>query len=249
MKKKILYAALALAGLIILAAVGFRVYTGMLAGSGEATREVQAERIDPEEREIGSVQYGVVSGDSDESQARFFIEEVIFGEDNLVVGTTDQLDGSIVLSFEQGTVDIGQFEINMRTIRTRSEDVDFEDSDLSDAERDEVIRAHILESGRDEYEFSTFNPTSVSGTPESFEPGDVLDLVVTGDLTVRDVTSSVDFDMEIVIESEERITGTATTTILWDDFDISVPHIGGESKVASVGDEVDLELDFVAVAE
>lgn len=249
MKKKILYGILALVVVVILAAVGFRVYIGILAGSGEATREVQAERVDPEERTIGSIEYGVVSGDAEQSVARFRIEEVIFGEENLVVGTTDQIDGSVVLSFEEGTVDIGQFEINMRTIQTRSEDVDFEDSDLSDSERDEVIRAQILESGKDEFEFSTFNPTTVSGAPESFEPGDELDLEVTGDLTVRDVTSPVTFDMEIAIASEEEITGTATTTIQWDDFDISIPYIGGNSAIASVGDSVDLELEFVAVAE
>ncbi|MCA1755297.1 MAG: YceI family protein [Spirochaeta sp.] len=187
-------------------------------------------------------------------QARFLINEVIFNRETEVEGTTDQLDGSFLLDFEQGIVDVGQFEINMRSIQTRTVDFNLEDvrtsnSSLNDAERDRVIRAYILESARDEFEFATFDPTNISGSPESFEPGDRLDLVVTGDLVLRDVTSSVSFDMQISIESEERISGSATTTILWDDFDITIPYVGGNSAIASVGDQVELELSFVADAE
>lgn len=254
MKKNIRYSLLALVGLVILAAVGLRIYTGIIAGTAEPTREVEAERIQPEDQPLGAVEYRMVSGDAEQSQARFLINEVIFNRETEVEGTTDQIDGSFVLSFEQGTVDIGQFEINMRSIQTRTVDFDLEDvrpssSNLSDAERDRVIRAYILESAQDEFEFATFDPTSVSGAPDSFEPGDQLDLVVTGDLTIRDVTSSVSFDMQISIDSVEQISGSATSTILWDDFDITIPYVGGRSSIASVGDRVELELTFVAVAE
>ncbi|TVR87050.1 MAG: YceI family protein [Spirochaetaceae bacterium] len=254
MKKKTIYSLLfAVAGVVLVVAVGLRIYTGYRAGTAEPTRAVEAERIQPEDRTLGSIEYRVVSGDAEQSQARFLIDEVIFNRETEVEGTTDQIDGSFVLSFEQGTVDVGQFEINMRSIRTRTVDFHLEDvrpssSSLSDSERDRVIRAYILESARDEFEFATFDPRSVSGTPDSFAPGDRLDLVVTGDLRIRDVTSSVSFDMEVFIDSEERISGSATTTILWDDFDISIPYVGGRSSIASVGEQVELELSFVAEA-
>ena len=250
MKKKLIVSVLGVAGVLVVAALGLRIYAGIRAGTGEPTRDVAAERMAPEERRIGSIQYGVVTGDG-QSEAQFLIEEVIFGRENLVEGITDQLDGSVVLSFEEGTVDIGQFEINVRAIRTRSRsfDIEAENPNYSDAERDTVIRAFILESGQDEFEFATFNPTEVRGTPDSFEPGDVLNLEVTGDLTIRDVTSTVMFDMEIQIDSEEEIAGTASTVITWDEFDISIPYVGGGSVVASVDDSVELRLNFVARRE
>lgn len=250
MKKKIIYSALGVIGVIVVAAIGLRVYTGFRAGTGEPTREVAAERVAPEERRIGSIQYGVLSGNG-RSEAQFLIEEVIFGRENLVEGVTDQIDGSIILSFEEGTVDVGQFEINVRAIRTRSRsfDIEEENPNYTDSERDQVIRAYILESGRDEFEFTTFDPTEVRGAPDSFEPGDVLNLEVAGDLTIRDVTSPVTFDMEIRIDSEEAISGSASTVITWDDFDISIPYVGGGSVVASVDDSVELRLEFAAERE
>ncbi|MFW5976290.1 MAG: YceI family protein, partial [Alkalispirochaetaceae bacterium] len=110
------------------------------------------------------------------------------------------------------------------------------------------IRTLILESNKEEFEFSTFRPTQISGLPESIEVGDRFSFEVTGDLTVRDVTSSVTFDMRVDLQSEEEITGSASTTILWEDFDITIPYVGGDSIVASVEDRVDLELEFLARA-
>lgn len=127
--------------------------------------------------------------------------------------------------------------------------MDIESRGWTDGERDTVIRAEILESGRDEFEFATFNPTNVSGVPDSFEPGDTLELVVTGDLTLRDVTSSVDFDMQLSLDSDETISGTASTTIRWEEFDITIPYVGGSSDVNSVADSVELRLEFTAEEE
>lgn len=251
--KKILYVLVGLVGIAVIAAVGFRVYIGIRAGDGEISREVQAERSfansDGEENSPGIVQYGVTSGDDGESQARFLIDEVIYGEENEVEGTTRQIDGSFLIDYSDNTVEVGQFEVNVRDIRTRSLDVAIEEQGWTDRERDTVIRAEILESGRDEYEFTTFDPTEVSGVPDSFSVGDTLDIVVTGDLTIRGVTSSVDFDMELSLDSEEEISGEASTTVLWEDFDITIPYVGGNSDIASVEDSVELRLEFTAEEE
>lgn len=267
-------------------AIGYRVYLGILAGDGEITREVQAERsfsdageqgdtdsadngagaasadnaeassssTESESQEepepaIGTIQYGVTSGESGNSRAQFLIQERIFGRDNLVEGTTRQLDGSFLIDYDEHSVQVGQFEINVRDIRTRSLDVDMSEQRWSDGERDVVIRAQILQSGQDRYEFSTFNPTAVTGVPETFEFGDTLDIVLTGDLTIRGVTSRVDFDMELVLESQEMISGQAATTVRWDDFDITIPYVGGDSDINSVDDSVQLRLEFTAVQE
>ncbi|MCA1755296.1 MAG: hypothetical protein LC641_11485 [Spirochaeta sp.] len=54
MKKKLIYSLFAVVGLVILAAVGLRIYTGMRAGTAEPTRAVEAERIEPENRTAGT---------------------------------------------------------------------------------------------------------------------------------------------------------------------------------------------------
>jgi polyisoprenoid-binding protein YceI len=218
--------------LVILAGGAFFAYIWFTGGSGEPTGETQAQRVESTEPE--SVVYEAVSG---ESEARFYIDEVLRGQQNTVVGVTDQVDGSIALQFDPGAVEIGEFVINVRTVET------------DDEVRDRTIRTLILESSKDEFEFSTFRPTSVSGVPGTIAPGDLLELEVTGDLTVRDVTRRVSFDMEIEVLSQEEIQGVASTTITWDQFEITIPYVGGDSIVASVGDEVRLELDFLAEAE
>jgi polyisoprenoid-binding protein YceI len=222
---------LSVLGVVGVVVVGSFAYIWFSGGSAEPSRETEADRVEPQQAE--SVVYEAVSG---QSEARFIIEEVLRGEPNTVVGVTDQVDGSVSIQFEEPDVEIGQFVINVRTVQT------------DDEVRDRTIRSLILESNKDEFEFSTFEPTSIAGIPDSIAVGDSLDLEVTGDLTVRDVTRPVVFDMTLEVSSREEILGTANTAITWDDFDITIPYVGGDSIVASVGDEVRLELEFVAEA-
>ena len=251
--KKLTYVVIGVVAVAVIAAVGYRVYIGVRAGDGEISREVQADRSfgdnENSEDSPGTVQYGVTSGDDGNSQAQFLINEVIFGEENLVEGTTRQLDGSFLIDYDENTVQVGQFEINVRDITTRSLDVDIEDQGWNDSERDTVIRAEILESGQDEFEFTTFDPTDVSGVPGSFSVGDTFDIVITGDLTIRDVTRSVDFDMELSLDSDDEISGSASTIVGLEYFEITIPYVGGGSDVASVDDEVELRLEFTAEEE
>lgn len=256
MKKKIAYTLAGLVIVVVVAALGYRGYIGIVAGDGEISREVQADRsfaVDGEVSETSGpasiIQYGVTSGESGNSVARFLILERIFGRENMVEGTTRQIDGSFLINYLDSTVRVGQFEINVRDIRTRSLDVDIEEGGWTDSERDVVIRGQILESGREEYEFSTFEPTRVTGVPESFSVGDTLNIVVTGDLTIKGVTSQVSFDMELNLNSEQRISGFASTEVRWADFGITVPYVGGGSDIDAVADSVELQLEFTAEEE
>lgn len=218
-----------IAALAILAFAAFSLYVFFTGGSGEPTRQVEAERLEPVEPH--SVVFGVVAG---QSEARFVIDEILRGTDTTVTGITDQVDGSVAIGFEPPGVEIGPFEINLRSIAT------------DDEMRDRTIRAMILQTNLDEYEFSTFRPTAVRGVPDSITPGMTLSLEVTGDLTIRNVTRSVEFDLKLEIISEEELRGTGSTVIAYGDFDIEVPYVGGNSIVAWVADEVRLELDFLA---
>ncbi len=216
---------------VAVAFAGFSAYIWFSGGSAEPSAPAEARRAEPQDEQ--SVLYEVVAG---ESVAQFVIGEVLRGQQNTVVGSTDQIDGSLALGFSAASVEIGEFVINLRNIRT------------DDEMRDRTIRTMILETNRDEFEFSTFVPSAVSGVPASFSVGDSLDLRVSGALTVRDVTADVTFDMLLNIRSEREIEGTASTVILWDDFDITIPYVGGDSIVASVEDEVELRMEFIAAA-
>lgn len=242
-----------LIAVFIVAFVALSAYIYVTGGSGEASREVQARRVEPDRRtdeegvreglpeddqqepeQSPFIVYGAVAG---QSEARFLIDEVLRGEPKTVVGRTDQVDGSIAVRREPARIEIGEFEINLRTIAT------------DDEMRDRTIRGMILETNRDEFEFSTFVPTAVTGVPGTLAAGSSVELTVTGDLTVRDVTRSVDFDMTLRLLSEDRIEGFATTRFTWDEFEITIPYVGGDSIVNAVDDWVVIEMEFVALAE
>jgi polyisoprenoid-binding protein YceI len=220
-----------LLAVLVLAVVGVLAYIWFAGGSGEPSAEVAAAELEPELPE--SVVYEVVT---EESEARFIIDEVLRGQPFTVVGVTDQIDGSVAVDFQSARVEAGEFVVNVRTIKT------------DDEIRDRSIRTLILESNKDEFEFSTFRPREVRGLPESFEPGDELSFDIIGDLTVRDVTREVTFNAELELLSLNEITGTVGTTIRWDDFELTIPYVGGNSIVSSVADELRLEMAFLAAA-
>lgn len=231
-KRRGLKVVIVIAILLVGAGAAFFAYIWFAGGTGEATTETVAETVQPVEE--FSVVYSVNGA---QSEARFLIDEVLRGAPQTVAGVTDQIDGSIAIGFEPPSVEIGEFVINLRTIRT------------DDEVRDRTIRTLILQTNRDEFEFAYFRPTTIAGVPSTIAVGDTLDLVVTGELTVRDVTTTTDFDMTIEVVSESEIRGTARTVVRWDDLEIVIPYVGGNSIVQAVDDEVRLEMDFVAPAE
>lgn len=166
-----------------------------------------------------------------ESEARFIIDEVLNNAPKTVIGTTNQVAGEIAVDPQDPTkTRVGTIQINARTLVTDSEF------------RDRAIKNRILNT--DQYEFVTFTPTQINGLPESGSVGQSYTFQIVGDLTVRDVTRQVTFDVTATPVSETRLEGTANTTIRYADWNITIPQV---RQVASVSDEVRLEIDFVAV--
>lgn len=169
---------------------------------------------------------------SAESEARFLIDEVLRGAPVTVVGATDQVAGQIAIdTSEPSSAQVGIIQINARTLAT---DNDF---------RNRAIKNAILNT--DSYEFVTFTPTAISGLPASVTVGEAFTFQMTGDLTVKDTTQSVTFDVTVTPTSETELSGTASTSILYSDFNLNIPD---SPQVDTVADEVRLELDFVAKA-
>jgi polyisoprenoid-binding protein YceI len=167
----------------------------------------------------------------DESEARFIIDEVLNNAPKTVVGATNQIAGEIAIDPQDPTkTRVGVIQVNARALAT--------DNNL----RNRTIKNQILQT--DQYEFVTFTPTEIVGLPQDGAVGESYTFQIVGDLTIRDVTKSVTFDVTTTAASEARLEGTAQTTILYADYGISIPQV---RQVASVSDQVRLEIDFVAV--
>jgi len=169
----------------------------------------------------------------DESQVRFVIDEVLNNAPKTVVGTTNQVAGEILVDPQNlGQTRVGVIQVGARTLTT--------DSDF----RNRAIKNQILQT--DQYEYITFTPKQIVGIPQTATVGTSYTFQIAGDLTIRDVTKPVTFDVTASAPSESRVEGKASTTINYADYGISIPQV---PQVASVADQVRLELDLVAVAK
>ena len=199
----------------------------------EAVEEVESteeEPISSADSGNGVVVYAIATG---ESTVRFELDEDLRGERITVVGTTDQIAGELAFDWaDLSTAQVGEMRINARTLAT---DNNF---------RNRAINNEILDTGA--YEFMTFVPTSIDGLPDSAAVGDAIEFTITGDLTIRDITNSVTFDVVATAVSEDQVTGTASTTIMRGDYGLQIPSV---PNVANVEEEVDLYIDFVANAK
>jgi len=167
-----------------------------------------------------------------ESEARFIIDEVLNDAPKTVIGTTDQVAGEIAVDPQDPTqTRVGVIQVDARALTT--------DSDF----RNRAIKNQILQT--DQYEYVTFTPTQIVGLPQTGAIGTPYTFQIVGDLTIRDVTKQVTFDVTATAAATSRIEGTATTSIAYADYGIRIPQV---RQVASVADQVRLELDFVAVA-
>lgn len=168
-----------------------------------------------------------------ESEVRFTLDELLSGVPTTVVGTTDQVAGEIAIDpATPANSKVGVILINARTFVT---DNNF---------RNRAVNNEILET--DEFEFVNFTPTMLTGFPENPTIGEVLNFQITGDLTIRDITQEVTFDVTITAVSETRLEGSASAMVAREDYDLQIPSV---PRVADVDEEVLVEIDFVAVTQ
>jgi polyisoprenoid-binding protein YceI len=169
---------------------------------------------------------------SADSLVSFELDEDLRSNRVTVVGTTDQVAGELAVDFSDlSQTQVGVIQINARTLVT------------DNSNRNRAMQNEILDTGS--YEFITFNPTSVTGLPESVVVGDTITFIIEGDLTIRDVTLPVTFSVEATAVSATQISGSAETSIVRSDYGLSIPSVPG---VANVDEEVTLSIYFAANA-
>jgi polyisoprenoid-binding protein YceI len=179
----------------------------------------------------GLTTYQIVPG---ESTVTYEVGETFFENNrfNLAVGVTPQVSGAVMLDpSNPQSATIGEIQVDISLFQSDS------------SRRDNFIRGRFLESST--YPLAVFKPTSITGLPESYSEGQEISFQVTGDLTVKQTTKPVTFDVTAKLENG-TLNGTATTTILLSNFDVGPITLAG---MLQTEDEVKLTLNFVARSE
>ena len=172
--------------------------------------------------------------DAERSTVRFTLDEELGGQPKTVVGETNAVAGSVSVALDDySTTTIAPIQVDARTFVT--------DSNM----RNGTIRRFILQSDQDQYQYIVYTPTAIEGLPGSATVGAPFDLRVTGDLQIRTVTQPVTFDVTVTPVSESELQISGKTVIARADFDLQIPSV---PNVANVEEEVELELNLVAVA-
>jgi polyisoprenoid-binding protein YceI len=170
-----------------------------------------------------------------ESKVSYEVGETFFREGNrfsTAIGTTTEINGEIQVDMQNpANSTIGPIEVDISAFTS--------DRDR----RDQAIRERWLQSAS--YPIATFKPTAIEGVPPTYAEGQDVSIRVTGDLTVRDTTRPVTFDVTGKIVGDQ-MSGTATTAIKMSDFNFQAPEIAGMLKAE---DDVKLIFAFVARAE
>ena len=201
------------------------------ATEAAATEAPAAESAPVAESAAGAITFSIVA---DGTEARFLIDEVLMGQDKTVVGVTSLVEGELTVDpSNSAAVQVGEIRIDASDLTT------------DDDRRTNRVRNDILKSSQEAYRYITFTPTSITGLPATAAAGDSFTFQATGDLTIVGTTQPVTFEMSVTAVDDATLQGTGTATIRYADFGISIPQV---PMVASVADEVGLEIDFTAQA-
>jgi polyisoprenoid-binding protein YceI len=147
------------------------------------------------------------------SEASYSVREQLAQRDlpSDAVGKTNAVSGSITVN-PDGTVDSAssKFVVDVTKLQT--------DSSM----RDGFVRRNVLQA--DQYPQVVFVPTEISGLPSPLPQSGSVSFKVTGNLTIRDVTRPVTWDVTGTINNGEA-SGTATTSFTFEDFNLNQPKV------------------------
>jgi polyisoprenoid-binding protein YceI len=166
---------------------------------------------------------------SEESAARYIVmEELASVGANEVVGETTAIIGHILLDADGAPVPCSRFDVDLRTLET------------DEARRDNFLRENTLQTNT--YPLATFVLREVEGVDGPLPEGEETTITLIGDLTFHGVTRLVAWEATVT-KNGDALTGTATTTFTFPDFEIEKPIVG---PVVGIADEVTLEVDLTA---
>lgn len=196
----------------------------------EPTAEAPAEPpAEPSEASEGATAFVLGEG----TVARYKVEEELARQGYFVAtGETTDVEGRIVFDEDSGIVaDESGIVMQAGTLKT--------DSDR----RDRYVRERTLLTAQ--YPEIVFQPTSAEGLPSPLsEASGTVEFTISGDLTIRDQTRPVTWD--VTAEFGNVITGIAAVEITFEQFAMDKPSV---AIVLSVEDTIRLEIAFVGSLE
>ncbi len=219
-----------LAGLILSACGGAPSATPLPAATPTAGEPAATQAAtQPAGQPAGPVTFKIVPG---ESRASYEVGETFLNQDNrfnLAIGVTSAVNGEIYADLANPPAStLGEISIDISQFTSDS------------SRRDNAIRGDWLESSR--FPMAVFKPTGIESLPVSYVEGQEYAFRVTGDLTVKETTLPVTFDVTAALRGD-TLTGKATTTILLSQFGVGPISI---LSVLKTEDEAKITLEFVA---
>ena len=165
--------------------------------------------------------------------ARYKVEETLARTGfTVATGETTEVSGRIVFDAAGGIVaEDSSIVMQAGALKT--------DSDR----RDRYVRERTLQTAQ--FPEIIFRPTSAEGIPLPLsEAGGAAEFTISGDLTIRDQTRPVTWDVSADFGS--NISGIAVIDITFDEFGMDKPSV---AIVVSVEDTIRLELEFMGSIE
>ncbi len=186
--------------------------------------------------EADQTQTFIVTSDS---RASYVVDEEFFADaltklginagKQVIVGTTPGVTGEIQLNFgKEALLERAQFTVDMTGLRT--------DQDR----RDSWLRDNALQTAR--FPQATFVATAVSGLPATYTEGEEVSFQLSGDLTIRNVTLPVTFDVTASL-SGNTLRGTAVLPLTMSSFGITPPDF---ANTLTVADAFSIRVELVA---
>lgn len=157
--------------------------------------------------------------DPEQTSVEYAVDEVLFGNSVITRGSTSDVAGKFTLSVQDGkpVVTLSDLQVDLRTLTS---DNNF---------RDEMLKRQWLQS--DTYPIATFVAKEVQGLPADAVQGQAYTFNVTGDMTIREITKPVTFQVTVTVDGA-AISGEGTTQIYMRDFGFEPPEMLGRFTVS-----------------
>jgi polyisoprenoid-binding protein YceI len=168
--------------------------------------------------------------DPAQTTVEYAVHEVLLGNDQITRGRTNAVEGEFQLYMQNGKVYIAlsNLQVDLRTLTT------------DNAVRDAAIRKKWLES--EKYPKAIFVANAVEGLPMDASQNNAYQFRVTGDMTIRNITHPVTFDITAQVK-DNQLSGEGTATIYMQDFGFDPPSVVGKTIVS---DPVTISIKGVA---
>jgi polyisoprenoid-binding protein YceI len=175
-----------------------------------------------------------------ESKASYVVDEEFFADAlskyniaagrGKTIGSTQEIAGQLQLDLTNLAAPLGdnRFTVQMNTLSS-----------------DQALRDGWLRTSGprfNQFPEAEFVATGVADAPASYTEGQEVSFLLLGDLTVRNITQPVVFDVTATLQGD-TITGKAIARALLSDFGIDPPNF---ANTLVVGNEFTIEVDITA---